>query len=393
MILGGSVNQIPLIKCAKKEGHYLILCDYAEDNIGKQYADIFYCISTLDKEAVLDIARKENIDGIVTNSEPAMPTASYVGNKLGIPSNPYESIVTLSRKDLFRKFLRDNGFNCPQSYDTENYEDALDNIAEFQFPLMVKPVDSSGSRGVSRIYSLEELKPTFDIALGFSKVKRVMIEEYINRTHDYMIGGDIFVLNGEIVFWGLMNSMRNNKVSEFVPIGTSYPTFVSNEQFEIIKETIQRIIDLMDIKFGPFNLELMFNKANQLFVIEMNPRNGGNKIPEILKNSTEVDLIKANIEASLGAEDLDFSYNRKEKYMSTYVLHSNDNGILKDIKYSENIKDNILEINMEKQVGDIIEKFNSADKLLGIAFLEFETLEEMKYKLKHINELIKIDVE
>lgn len=393
MILGGSINQMPLIKCAKQEGYYIVLCDYAEDNIGKEYANAFYCVSTLDKEAVLEVAKKENIDGIVTNSEPAMPIAAYVGNELGIFSNPYKSIVTLSRKDLFRNFLRKNGFNCPQSYDTGDYEDALDNISSFKFPLMVKPVDSSGSRGVNRIYSVQELKTAFDIALGFSKVKRVMIEEYIERTHDYMIGGDIFVLNGEVVFWGLMNSMRDNVVSEFVPVGTSFPSFISQEQFDIVKDTIQKIINLLKIDFGPFNLELMFNKDNELFVIEMNPRNGGNKIPEILKAATRVDLIKANVEASLGIENVKVSYDGKGKYMSTYVLHSDRDGILKEIKYSESIKENILDINMDKQVNDRVEKFNNAEKLLGILFLEFQSLEEMKYKLEHMNELIEIDVE
>jgi len=370
-----------------------VLCDYLEDNIGKQYVDVFHCVSTLDKEAVLDVARKENIDGIITNSEPAMPTCAYVGNQLGLLSNPYESIVTLSRKDLFRNFLRENGFNCPQSYDTKDYKEAAKKISGFQFPLMVKPVDSSGSRGVSRIHSVEELEPAFDTALGFSKVKRVMIEEYIERTHDYMIGGDMFVLDGEVAFWGLMNSMRDNAVSEFVPVGTSYPSFVSHDQFGVIQETVQAIIDLLNIRVGPFNLELMFDKNNQLFVIEMNPRNGGNKIPEVLEAATGVDLIKANIEASLGAENISLGYDGKEKYMSTYVLHSDRSGILRGITYNERIRKNILKVDMDKQVGERVETFDNAEKLLGIVFLEFTSLDEMKSRLEHIKELITIDVE
>ena len=190
-----------------------------------------------------------------------------------------------------------------------------------------------------------------------------------------------------------MNSMRDNMVNEFVPVGTSFPSFINHEQFTIIKRTIKAIIDLMHINLGPFNLELMFNKDNQLFVIEMNPRNGGNKIPEILKTATGVDLVKANIEASLNAEDVNLSYDSIGKYMSTYVLHSDRNGILKKIIYDESIKQNLLEINMDKQVGDRVEKFNNAEKLLGIVFLEFESLDEMRYKLEHIKELIKIEVE
>ncbi len=169
---------------------------------------------------------------------------------------------------------------------------------------MIKPIDSSGSRGVSRINSIDELKNAFDTALEFSKIKRVMIEEFIERSHDYMIGGDIFVLDGKVVFWGLMNSMRDFTVSEFVPVGTSFPTYIDNEQFNIVQSTINQIISLLDISYGPFNLELMFDGNNDLFVIEINPRNGGNKIPEILQLTTGVDLVEANIKASMGERDI-----------------------------------------------------------------------------------------
>lgn len=393
MILGGSKNQLPLIKSAKKLECNIVLCDYAEDNIGRQYADKFYCVSTLDKEAVLEVAIKEKIDGIVTNSEPAMPISAYVGNKLRLPSNPYESIVILSQKDLFRDFLRRNGFNCPQSYTTNDYRDALDNILGFKFPLMVKPIDSSGSRGVSKINSTDELEHAFNVAMGFSKSKHVIIEEFIKRTHDYMIGGDIFVLNGEVGFWGLMNCLRNNKTSIFVPVGKSFPAFITNSQFHIIKNTINAMLRKLNIEFGAFNVELMFCSNNQLFMIEMNPRNGGNKIPEILKVITGIDLLETTVGASLGIRNLDLSFDLKEKHMSTYVLHSNKNGVLKSISYSDDIKNNIFEIFMDKHMGETVEKFNSADSLIGIIFLEFDSLDEMKHKLDCIEELIKINIE
>lgn len=393
LILGGSENQLPLIKSAKELGYQVILCDYSDNAIGKKYADIFYCVSTLDKEAVLKVAEKEKIDGITTNSEPAMPVVAYVGNELDLPSNPYESIITLSRKDLFRNFLRDNGFNCPQVYTTDNIRDALDNIYRFKFPLIVKPIDSSGSRGVKRINSVNEFKNGFETAKSFSKSNQVIIEEFIERSHDYMIGGDIFVLNGKVIFWGLMNSMRDITVNEFVPVGTSFPTFVNYEQLKTIKNAINKIIELLKIEFGPFNLELMFNKDNQLYIIEMNPRNGGNKIPEILKIATGVDLMRLTVEASLGIKDIKLTNYFEEKYVSTYVLHTDKDGILKNIYYSDEIRNNIIDIKMNKKIGDNVEKFDNADKLIGIVFMQFNSLVEMNYKLNNINKLIKIEVD
>lgn len=105
---------------------------------------------------------------------------------------------------------------------------------------------------------------------------------------------------------------------------------------------------------------------------------------------TGVDLIRSTIEASLGLDNLPLSHDVKEKFVSTYILHSEYDGVLKDINFSENIKGNVFKISLNEQIGDRVEKFINADKLIGIVFLQFDSLEEMKYKLEHIKELIKV---
>ncbi len=107
LMLGGSYIQIPIIKAAREMGHYVITCDYLEDNPGHQFANEYYNISTTDKEQVLALAKSLNIDGIICYaSDPAAPTAAYVGEKLGLPSHPYNSVEILSNKDQFREFLK-----------------------------------------------------------------------------------------------------------------------------------------------------------------------------------------------------------------------------------------------------------------------------------------------
>ncbi len=392
MVLGGSENQLSLIQKAEKMGYYIVLCDYAKDNVGRKHANTFYCVSTLDKDAVLEAARKEAIHGIVTNSEPAMPIAAYVGNALGLPSNPYSSVLTLSRKDLFRKFLRDNDFACPGSVDVANYDDAMGSIDGLAFPLMVKPVDSSGSRGVNRIHSIKELGRAFDEAIEFSRAGRVMIEEYIERTHDYMIGGDIFVLDGEVAFWGLMDSFRNKAVSEFIPVGTSFPSTISNEQFGRVSTLVQDVIDKLNIQSGPFNLEMMFGVDGELYMIEMNPRSGGNEIPEILKMATNVDLVEATIKAAMGEYDIQLKRKEECKFMSTYVLHSPKNGVLGKVCVEEEIQSCILGVKMHKKAGEIINKFDNAAQLVGVVLMEFSSAEEMHKCLGNISNLVYLSV-
>jgi biotin carboxylase len=392
MILGGAENQLPLILSAKKLGYYIVLCDYAEENKGRKYSDAFYCVSTLDEQAVLHVAKTESVDGIITNSEPAVPVSAYVANRLGLPSNPYNSMLILSRKDLFREFLRDNGFNCPLSFVVSELEDAKDIVSNLQLPMMIKPADSSGSRGVCLIESKNEITKAFSDAMSFSKVKAVILEEYIESANEFLIGGDIFVNNGKVMFWGLLNCIRDKSRNEFIPLGKSSPVKITKQQFEIIKQTLQMIVDILDIKFGAFNVELIFGKSDQLFVIEMNPRNGGNRIPEFLKLLTGVDLFEATVKAGVGVQELNFEVSNIPKYMSTYILHSFTDGILTDVIFDDKIKQNIVELKLYRNIGERVNRFENAADLIGIVFLEFYSEQEMNLRLKHIDEHIKIKV-
>lgn len=147
LMLGGSLYQTYAIKEAKRLGYYVISCDYLPSNPGHRYSDEYHNVSTTDKEAVLQLAKSLNVDGIVAYaSDPAAPTAAYVCEQLGLPTSPFKSVEILSNKDLFRDFLQNNGFNCPKAMGFTSYEEALAHIDEFRLPVMVKPVDSSGSK-------------------------------------------------------------------------------------------------------------------------------------------------------------------------------------------------------------------------------------------------------
>ena len=109
LILGGTYFQVPAIKYAKSQGYHVITCDYLPGNPGHKWADEYYNVSTTDKEKVLELARSLHVDGILCfASDPAAPTAAYVSEKLGLPGNPYDKIVLLGEKHLWREFLRKN---------------------------------------------------------------------------------------------------------------------------------------------------------------------------------------------------------------------------------------------------------------------------------------------
>ena len=390
MFLGGSTQQITAIKYAHEQGYYSVLCDYLIDNPGQFYSNEFHCVSTVDKEAILEIAKNTKIDGIVAYaSDPAAATAAYVAQKLNLPSNSLESVLLLSKKNLFRDFLKKHGFNCPNAKSFKSVEEAQNNLNEFQFPLMVKPTDSSGSKGVSRIDSIEELGVAFSDAISNSITKTVIIEEYIEMAHECMNGGDVFVVNGKIEFYGFLNSHRNKEINTYIPIGNSYPLFIDEE---LIREELQKLINLLQIEMGAFNIEVMFDKNGKLYFIEIGPRNGGNMIPDLLELITGVDLVKATVEAALNNKKINMRYYPSEVFYSTYILHSSKKGKLKNIVFDEEIQENIIKKVMFKELEDDVEVFDKSNKLIGIIFLKYSSLKELKYKMNNMNQFIDVEV-
>lgn len=389
LLLGGSAQQIVAIKTARKHGYYTVLCDYLADNPGQYEADKFYLVSTTDKDAVLKVATDEKVDGILAYaSDPAAPTAAYVAEKLGLPTNPYESVETLCNKDRFRTFLKENGFNTPNSagYSDKNVDTSL-----FSLPVIIKPVDSSGSKGATVLHSWDGLNKALDFAFSFSRSHRLIVEEFIEKKHEYLIGGDIFVADGKVILWGLLNCHRDNSVNPLVPVGKSYPLMLDKTDEDEVKSTLQRIVDKLGLRFGSVNVELVVDKNNRVWPIDIGPRAGGNMIPDLLGMIFGADVVEMAVLSAMGER---FSSEIKEgiPYFATHNLHFDRNGIYDSIEFSEDLEQYIVKKCLYKKSGDMVEYFDNAAKALGIIFMKFEDQKTMKYILDKINQLYRVNL-
>lgn len=395
LLLGGSAQQIIAIKTAKRLGYYTVLCDFLEDNPGQYEADKFYLVSTTDKEAVLDVAQKEHVDGVLAYaSDPAAPTAAYVGEKLNLPTNPYKSVEILCNKDKFREFLTTNGFNAPKSVGYSEKEAAMQTKQVFELPVIIKPVDSSGSKGATVLDSWNGLENAIEFAFSFSKSHRIIVENYIEKKHKYLIGGDIFVVDGKVVLWGLMNCHRDSKVNPLVPVGKSYPLDLKEEDQICVKRTLQEMITKLGIKFGSVNVEVVIDKSNKVWPIDVGPRAGGNMIPDLLGMIFDTDIVEMAILSSMG-EMIDTPLKSKVSsyYYSTHNLHSNEDGIYERIEFSEELEKYIIKKCFYKQRRDRVEYFDNAAKALGIIFMKFEDAETAKQILDKISQLYRVILE
>lgn len=390
MNLGGNYFQMTLVKRAKEMGVYVIDVDYLPDNPAHKYADEYHNISIADKEKVLELAQALQIDGIVSYaSDVGAPTAAYVAEKMGLPTNPFDAVMLMVHKHLFHPFLKENGFYGPRIQEIISEDELIKFFESVQGDIIVKPVDSSGSKGVCRVSSNEQISQAYAEALKYSRGEKVVAEEFIQRK-GYQIAGDAFVVNGIIKVFGLANEHFDEQCNPLVPIGESFPVKLSETEIQAARDEIQRAITVLGIKNGAINLDFMFTTSGDIFIIELGPRNGGNLITDTIMCSSGMDLAEYTIKSALGEDISTLSERPMKKCVSSYIWHSCYDGIFESIEISDELQRKIVRSDLFVEAGDRVCRFENAGFGLGAAILEFDSEEEMLYMMAHMNEFFKI---
>lgn len=397
LLLGGSAQQIIAIEAAKRLGYYTVLCDYLTDNPGRYLSDKFYLRSTTDKETILNIAKEERVDGVVAYaSEPAALTSAYVSENLGLPGNPYKSVEILCNKDKFREFLTIHGFFTPKARSYGAVEAAFDDINGdiFQSSVIVKPVDSSGSKGVSRIKKGESqnaIVQKLENAMDYSRRKCIIVEEFVEK-YGYQIAGDGLSVNGRLVFRCFGNDHFDiHAPNPFVPVAASFPYNMPDIVQEKIHLEIQRLLTLLGMKTCTYNFDLRIDKDYNVYLMEVAPRNGGNYIPQVIQYATGVDLVECAIKAATG-EDLSYITSGIQKgFWSYYAVHSNYGGILDQVVLGDSVRqNNIVDNYIKKKKGDEMNAFTGAGDTLGCLIMKFESMNQMLEMMDNSNKWIKV---
>lgn len=396
LLLGGSAQQVVAVETARKLGYYTVLCDYLADNPGQYAADKFYLVSTTNKEAILKVAQEEQINGILAYaSDPAAPTAAYVAEKMGLPGNPYESVEILCNKEKFRRFLSENGFCTPKAKGYVDLSEAESDIKNgvFKLPVIVKPVDSSGSKGVSRIDTNDKVRNKLEYAMSFSRGKRIIVEEFVEK-YGYQIAGDALSVDGELVFRYFANDHFNPKcVNPFVPISASFPYNMPDEVKNKVHAEIQRLISLLHMGTCTYNLDMRIDKDYNVYLMEIAPRDGGNYIPQIIKYATGEDLVEYSIKAAMGEPIKTTGFGTPHGYYAYYAVHSLTDGVLDRIDIKPKAQNMILEDHVIYKKGDRIKAFTGANTTLGCLLMKFESLEQMLIMMDRSEEWIRVIVE
>lgn len=398
MLLGGIRYLVPAIEAAHKHGHHVITVDYLPDNIAHKYSDEYHNVSILekDKERVLKLAQKLQIDGILSYAvDPGVVAASYVAEKMGLPFTcSYESACIMQDKSKFRQFLTEHGFNVPNAKGFTNAEDALKDVDYFNWPVIVKPVDSAGSKGVTRVDDPKDLGAAIAHALEESHNGHFIVEDFL-ELQGYQSSADCFSVDGELVYADYSDQLFDkNAENPYTPAIEIWPASMPQEHQNYLTSEIQRLLKLFNCGTGLYNIESRVCKNGKPYIMEVSPRAGGNRIAELQRIGTGIDLIEAEVQKAVGEKVSGITMPRYEGVFVNFIVHSNKDGLLRDVIIDDGFKEKyIIESEIRVKKGSHVEAFKGANNAIGTLFLHFESRGETEVALSRQNEWLKLIVD
>lgn len=395
MLLGGMRYLVPVIEAAHKLGVYVITCDYLPNNIAHKYSDEYCNVSILEKDKVLEKAKELKIDGILSFAcDPGVVTAAYVAEKMGLPSSgPYESVAILQNKGKFRKFLTENNFNVPVAKQYTDIQTALNDTEMFNWPVIVKPTDSAGSKGVTKVEEKDKLKDAINYALKFSHSNEFIIEDFLEKVGDSS-DCDSFSIDGKLKFVSFSaQKFDENCENPYTPAAFTWPASISKIHQEELTNEIQRLLTLLNMKSSIYNIETRECKNGKAYIMECSPRGGGNRLAEMVRYMTGVDMITNIVKVALGMEPDDINQQEIKDNWAEIILHSEKKGIFEKLWISDEISSNIVENDLWIEDGTKVGGFAGANEAIGTMVLKFDSEIQMNNVLNNQNNYIKVIVD
>lgn len=299
VIIGANSFQNPLILKAKEMGYETHVFAWKDGSIGEKTADYFYPISIVEKDEILQECKKIKPDAIVTiASDLANITVQYLSEKLGLPCNSQKTIKCSTNKYEMRKCFHDANISIPKFKEIASKDEITQiNFKDFNFPLIVKPTDRSGSRGINKVNNIEELKSVVDESIELSLEKKAIVEEFIVG-NEYSC--ECITYNGKHHFLAITKKYTTG-APHFIETGHIEPSDLTNDQIIKVKKEVFKALDSLEIQFGPSHSEFKITPNGDIKIIEIGSRMGGDCIgSHLVQLSTGFDFLKMTIETALG---------------------------------------------------------------------------------------------
>lgn len=383
LILNGGYSEIALIKEAKNLGFYVISSGKKYSGIGHQYADENIFEDYSDFEKICKLAETQKIDAIVSCcNDFGIITAAYVGEKLNLPGHDsFETACKLHHKDTFRQLVEKYNLHAPRAVAFDSAEKAY--AVKMNFPLIVKPIDLTGGKGVTKVSNTSELIPAVDRAFNMSRAGKIVIEPFIEGTaHSF----STFLINKKVAAYFSDNEYTFK--NPFLISSSAGPATGINKVKNILISDIEKLAQELNLVDGIFHVQYIL-RENQPYILEATRRTSGDLYSIPVEYALKIPWSKMTVQAEIGmpVEKLPQPQN-VQLFAGRHCIMGDRNGTVKDVEISEELKENIFDKLLWYKRGFQIENYLK-DKL-GILFLKFDTEAEMLSKINRITELVKV---
>ncbi|MBF9018676.1 MULTISPECIES: hypothetical protein [unclassified Oceanispirochaeta] len=392
LFLGATDYQLPAIKKAKYLGCNVITLSNDLSQIGHSYSDLSLNISTIDKEKVLEAAKKYKIDAIMTYAaNAAVETVSYVAKELNLPGNPMDAALILQDKGLFRNLQKKLSLPHPDFRilkKDDNPQDIFDFLKHNE--LIVKPVDSGGSRGQTFIKVENEIEAAFQNALECSTLDQVIFEEKID-SKVLELDGDVFFQNGKLEYALYGHNYFKIDTDYNVPVGEIFPGKISNDIKQSLDEQFQAIITSLNLESGCMNFDGLVSD-NEVHIIDIALRNGGNFVPRMIEFASGFDMTEAAVYAAFGV-NYQYKIKKDQTPIVSYILNSSENGLYNGYTIDSKYIDNVIFEHQIVEVGDEVEEFKIGTNTLGVVAFKFNTIDEAVNFTTQVQNVVTLSVD
>lgn len=388
LILGASVYQVPLIKTANRLGLRTIVSSIPGNYPGFDFACKSYHANTIDRDAVLDIAKAEQIDGITTTgTDVAVATIGYVNETLGLSGVSLEAADLTTDKAKMKEAFKAEGVCASEFYRVGTLQEAREAAKSIGYPVVVKCVDSSGSRGINTVNCEDELEHAFNEAMRVTRKDYVLVEEMLTGQE---IGVDGIVSNGELVFVAPHLKFTYPNGGTTITAGHSFPFYADGAVLEEIQKQIKLAVKALKIDNCAFNSDL-FVDGNKVAIIEVGGRAGATCIPELISRAYGFDYYETIINCALG-QPIAISDNKVKPCMAKLLMSPVD-GIITDINEEgiNSLRKQGTEIALDFNVGHPVEAMINGTTRIGHVIVSAEKEEELDQIMSQVYGYIYVD--
>lgn len=370
MILGASILQLPAIEKAKEMGLDVVVVDMNPNAVGFNVPGIEKeIISTIDIQAVISVAKRHRIDGIMTlATDMPMRTVAAVAKEMDLIGIDEETALKATNKAEMRKALQLNNVPIPKFYVVSNKDEYKEVVKQFNVPFIVKPADSSGSRGIFEVKNIHNdtlVIEAYEYCHPFSKVGDVVVEEYMEGPE---VSVETLTVNGECHVIQITDKLTTG-APHYVEMGHSQPTMLSNEIAEQISKVAEAANKAIGIKNGPSHTEIIVTKEGPK-IVELGARLGGDNITtHLVPLSTGVNMVECCIKIALGEmPDIKKKWN-KGSAIRYFEQHAGVIDSIEGVDKAEEI-DGVQQISIVHGVGEEVTEINSSGERMGFVIAQ-----------------------